>query len=48
MLFASWICAIAFGILLSHHGYPWFTSIGSAAVTGIFVPILLSLLVLRV
>jgi hypothetical protein len=47
MLFASWICAIAFGILLSHHGYPWFTSIGNAVAAGIFLPILLSLLVLR-
>lgn len=46
MLFASWICAIAFGILLSHHGYPWFTSIGSAVATGILLPILLSLFVL--
>ena len=47
MLFASWVCAIALGFLLSHHGYPWFTSIGSAVAAGIFLPILLSLLVLR-
>ncbi|MGH8092291.1 MAG: hypothetical protein ACREIF_02295 [Chthoniobacterales bacterium] len=47
MLFASWICAIAVGILLSHYGYPWFTSIGGAIATGVFLPILLSLLVLR-
>jgi hypothetical protein len=47
MLFASWICAIALGILLSHHGCPWFASIGSAVAAGIFLPVLLSLLVLR-
>jgi hypothetical protein len=47
MLFGSWLCAITLGALLVHHGYSGWTSLEIAVCTGVLLPVLLALLVVR-